>query len=88
MTAPAPDQPKKRQIVLESEEGVTVIFEGPGATTPKPRPPHIPPYSPRAIPPGLLRDYLAQRAKEKPEQPPPPEKGGNDELPKGDANNR
>jgi hypothetical protein len=68
MTAPTPDLPPKGPIVLDSDDGVIVIFEGPGDTTPKPRPPHIPPYDPRAIPPGLLRGR-------QPPPPQPPEKG-------------
>ena len=65
MTAPIPNQPPNGPVILESEEGVTVIFEGPGDTTPRPRPPEIPPYSPRAIPPGLLRNHQAPAAEEK-----------------------
>jgi hypothetical protein len=52
-----PDQPQKRRAVPNSLNSVLVIIEKPGDTTRKPRPPHIPPYSPRAIPPGLLRRH-------------------------------
>jgi hypothetical protein len=76
MSTPQPDQPQKGVTILESEDAVTFIFDAPGDTTRKPRPPHIPPYSPRAIPPGLLRTYLAEQQRAAGQTPPPaPEKG-------------
>jgi hypothetical protein len=59
-----PNQPPKGKAVPNSTNSVLVIIDGPGDTTRKPRPPHIPPYSPRNIPPGLLR----------PNPPPSPDK--------------
>jgi hypothetical protein len=76
MSAPKPDQPQNGVTILEGDGGVIFIFDGPGDTTIKPRPPEIPPYSPRAIPPGLLRTYLAEQQRAARQTPPPaPEKG-------------
>jgi hypothetical protein len=73
MSAPQPDDLPHDEILsigddvtVDSSDAILVIIDGPWDTTVRPRPPHIPPYSPGAIPPGRLRYHQA---------PPPEEKG-------------
>ena len=71
MNEAQPDPIPRDEERPNSWDSLSLFIDGPWDTTVRPRPPHIPRSSPGARP---------------PEQPPRPEKGDDDELPKGDAN--
>src|SRR5438132_378762 len=68
MNTPQPEDRWQDEVWTDSSDAINISFDGPWDTTVRPRPPHIPPYSPHAIPPGLLRYHQA----------PPPEEKRND----------
>jgi hypothetical protein len=68
MSTPQPEDGCQNEVWTDSSNAILITIDGPWDTTVRPRPPHIPPYSPHAIPPGLWRHHQA----------PPPEEQRND----------
>jgi hypothetical protein len=50
MNKPQPEH--ENTPLVDSSDTILVVLDGLGDTTERPRPPNIPPYDPRAKPPG------------------------------------
>jgi hypothetical protein len=70
MNTSEPEDEWQDEVWTDSSGAIDIIINGPWDTTIRPRPPDIPPYSPRGKP---------------PQQSSPPPTQGDDELPRGDS---